>query len=174
LSVVVGYSCILFFAIRIFSLINIPFSPIELIVPYGILICSLDTSFADDQIYCLLSIYIILTTLLGISSIFYYGEGFVVTQTYFMEFKNQIGPLLGIATIISEVLFFNKKSSTMLEKLLLSIIFVLLFISIIMIRNRSSVVGIILIGIIMITMGYFGIFNNIISIIISSLTMNYD
>ena len=74
---------------------SVPF--MDLLIPFGILICSLYTSFNKNQLSRLLVWYAILVAVLGLYSIFHYGEGFLITQLNMVPSKNQIGPMLGIA-----------------------------------------------------------------------------
>jgi len=81
----------------------------ELLIPFGVLICSLNTNFRNSQLSIILLWYVLLSLILGISSIFYYGDGFTITSNYFLAEKNQIGPLLGISTIITGIWVLNEE-----------------------------------------------------------------
>lgn len=197
-SLVILYGFVLAIIIYFFTQNVSDFNVGEIVVPYGVLICSLSTYFTNIQIRRLLRAYIILATILGISSVFYYGDGFIITQSYFLEAKNQIGPLLGIATVMTEVWLVKEQGASIKKRVALFLLFIVLLFSIVFIRNRSSLVGIfgitcllsgsvlrgkktikfyllltfLLIGVIIATLT--GVFDGLIDIFINSLTMNYD
>lgn len=126
----------------------------ELLVPFGILLCSLNTSFNERHLENILTMYTFLAAILGITSIFYYGEGFVITKTYFLKEKNQIGPLLGISAVIAAYRIFNNTQTPKVKSkkyvLVNLIIFFSLISSIIVIRNRSGLLAIAIIVILII------------------------
>lgn len=142
---IITYSLAFFIAITISGSgsINI----FELIIPFGILICSLNTEFSKRELSRFLIWYVLLSTLLGISSIFYYGKGFVITESYFLLGKNQIGPLIGISVIITFLWIFERLQFDLLHNsMILKIILLgLLMSSIIVIRNRSGLLGILIV-----------------------------
>ncbi|MDF2520159.1 MAG: hypothetical protein K0R84_787 [Clostridia bacterium] len=172
----------------------------ELIVPFGILICSLNTNFDEKQLNIILSWYIIISAILGVSSIFYYGEGFTITRNYFLVGKNQVGPLLGISTVIIGIWILDKKQfNTRHNYILLKIgIFILLIFSVLIIRNRSGLVGVVVILTLILLNKYrykiniknllitqviitiifilflLGLFNELIEMFLQSLFYNYD
>lgn len=197
-SLVILYGFVLAIVVYFFTRNISDFNLGEIVVPYGVLICSLSTYFTDIQIRRLLRTYIILAAVLGISSVFFYGSGFIINQNYFLEAKNQIGTLLGVATIIAEVLLVKDQKASVRKKIVLFTLFIGLLFSIVFIRNRSSLVGIfgitcllsgnvlrgkktikfyllltfLLIGFIIATLT--GVFDGLMDIFINSLTMNYD
>jgi len=197
-TVIVLYSFLLNIIIRIFDVnYDIGF---EFMVPFGILICSFNTSLKREQLDKLLIWYIILSIILGVSSIFYYGEGFTITRNYFLRSKNQIGPLLGISTVITYIWIVNKKQFSIKYNYLLIklIMFILLISSIIIIRNRSSLLGIFIVGLLafskeykfkknlkniiiiqfiillVILLSLLGVYNKLFEIIYKSIFLNYD
>ncbi len=175
-------------------------SGFELLIPFGILICSMNTGFNNRQLGNFLFYYILLSVILGISSIFHYGQGFVIEETYFLAGKNQIGPLLGTSTIITSIWIINKDKFDMKSnKPILKItIFVLLMTSILVIRNRAGLVAIFIVLIlaffkeykikkslwnmlitqslliILIILFLLGSFDGVIDAIFNSLFSNYD
>ncbi len=128
----------------------------ELLVPFGILLCSLKTSFNEKQLENIISVYVLLSAILGISSIFYYGEGFLITKNYFLQGKNQIGPLCGISAVITAYRIFNTNNTqynrikNMFYLLYNLILLFSLIASIIVIRNRSGLTAIAIIIILLI------------------------
>lgn len=194
-----------FFLISKFLSFNINVEIIfELLIPFGILLCSLNIRFNKKELKNILGIYIVLSTILGVSLLFYYGEGFTITSSYFLTGKNAIGPLLGTSTIIlSHSLLFAKNdiedikifSKNNFIKLFLLMLLVL---SIIILRNRAGLVGLIvvislmiikkakfkitirsiivfqLILIIILILVLTGSFSKLVSPVWTSFTMNYD
>ena len=172
----------------------------ELIIPFGILLCSLNTEFNNKQLSKLIIWYVIIAALVGVSSIFYYGSGFTITDTYFLEGKNQIGPILGISAIIVLIWIGNNNQiETKYNHLILKILVITLIISsIVIIRNRASLLGILLtftlimskeykfkstirnfliaqfIVIVLVTLFIFGAFNSLIDAVFKSLFLNFD
>ena len=103
---VIFYSIILSFILGINS-----YSMIitEVIIPFGIMLCSLKTDYNKKQLNTFIIIYCIISAIVGLSLIFYYGDGFKITKLYFLDSKNQVGPILGISTIICSVGLINNK-----------------------------------------------------------------
>lgn len=194
------YSFILLFVISLNKITSVPTELLELLVPFGVLICSLNTTFNKRQISKLLIWYIVFSLLLGISLIFYYGEGFTITKIYFLIGKNQIGTMLGISTVILGLWILDKNQLESRLNIIIFkiIIFVLLTASILAIRNRSGLIGIFItlflailkvkkfkltvknfifiqIVLFIIVIGYsIGGFNSLIEIIFKSLFYNFD
>jgi len=148
------YSLILFIINNTFS--NISFNIFELTIPFGILISSMNINYSRRQLSNLLFWYILLSAILGISSIFYYGQGFSITRNYFLTAKNQIGPILGIATIILGIWILDEKQFDIkFNRLIFKLILLfMLLASILTIRNRSGLLGIFIVLIIMLTKEY--------------------
>lgn len=143
-TITIVYTIILSVVISFFGENSI--SILELIIPLGILVSSINTNFNKEQLNRLLKWYIFLALLLGLSSIFYYGEGFTITQNYFLVGKNQIGPLLGISSLITGLWIFDNnqlkdKGNYIILKI---VVFIFLISSIMIIRNRASLVAIII------------------------------
>lgn len=191
------YSIILFF---ISKLTNVEVVILDLIIPFGILLSSLNTDYNKRELSKLLIWYVIFSTILGVSSIFYYGQGFTITQTYFLVGKNQIGPLLGIAIIITGVWIFDKNQINFsINNIFLKVIlFSMLILSIVVIRNRSGLLAVIItlsliilkeynfkktlfnfiiaqgILICLIIMLYLGVFEEFLDMFYKSVFSNYD
>jgi len=172
----------------------------DLMIPFGILICSLYTSFNKNQLSRLLMWYAILVTLLGVSSIFYYGAGFHITQLNLVPGKNNIGPMLGIAAITLVVSIFDKRQFEIRNNYMLFKIALLISIlgSLLAMRNRSGIVAVSLVVLFYLIREYrpkkslktimstllmlvvvfflfrYGAFNNITDMFWKSLTLNHD
>ncbi|MCM3617921.1 O-antigen ligase family protein [Sutcliffiella horikoshii] len=173
---------------------------LELLIPFGLLVCSINTDFNRKQLSGFLIWYIVLALVMGLSSIFYYGEGFTIKELYSVPSKNQIGPILGISTVIIGIWILNKnqlefKFNSLFFKLSL---FFLLLSTILVIRNRASLIAIIitllfylireykfkltvgrvLLGpflvIATILLFYYGTFNGLLDVFWKSITLNYD
>lgn len=125
---------------------------IELLVPLGILLCSKNTKYSSNKLSNIIKGYVFLASLLGIYSIIYYDLGFIITQNYVVKSKNQIGPVIGISAIITMYnVVLNKKNSinNIRYKIFNNTLFVMLFLSLIIFRNRSSILGVIIVGVFM-------------------------
>jgi hypothetical protein len=121
------------------------FDVIEIIVPFGILVCSLSTNFSKKSLHFFLFVYILLSLAMGISTIYYFGEGFVISRdVYIIAYKNQIGPLLGISAIIVGLSMFDRRFLNVkyLGLFLRIIIFALLMGCILTMRNRAGALAI--------------------------------
>ncbi|MCM3602197.1 O-antigen ligase family protein [Robertmurraya korlensis] len=192
------YSFLLFLALIISR--NINMIMFEYIIPFGILLCSLNTKFNSRQLSKFLIWYIILAAILGVTSIFYYNGGYQISARYMIPSKNQIGPIFGISSIIMGIWILNKRILDFkYSYLLLKIgLFVVLLSTILVVRNRASIVAIVitlllfliseykikrtlknliifqsfLIG--MILLITFGAFDSIIEAFWKSMTLNYD
>lgn len=108
----------------------------EMLVPFGIYISSYTTEFTEEEVKKILMWYIVLTLILGFSSIFYYGEGFNITQQYFLSSKNQIGPMIGYGGFISFYIGFYTKDKPMKISMFLSGLSSVILLSVI--RNRTG------------------------------------
>lgn len=129
---------------------NITFEFVELVVPLGILITSMRIQLSIKEIKMLMGLYVLLALLLGIMSVYYYGEGFRLLSTYFLLGKNQIGPILGIAAVIAFHHFaFESNFNSNKDKILafLSIAsFIILFSLIVLILNRTGMFALIIVA----------------------------
>ncbi|MDG6885050.1 hypothetical protein Cp4435_02247 [Clostridium perfringens] len=125
---------------------------IELLIPLGILLSSLNIKFTTKNINKVIDIYVFLATILGVISILYYGVGLEITQTYSIKSKNQIGPVIGIAIIITLYNIFNY-SKREIKGRYYSIInlieFITLFVCLIVFRSRSSLLAVVVLMLIM-------------------------
>lgn len=121
-----------------------PNNLIEIMMPLGILLCSMNTTFSESQLNKSLVGYGILVLIMGLTSIFYYGVGFNILKTYSVSGKNQIGTILGISTIIMGVSLFDKEQIKAKQNFkFIKLVLVLLMLSlIIVIRNRGSIIGV--------------------------------
>lgn len=172
----------------------------EMLIPFGILVCSLNTDFTKKQINHMLFFYVFLATILGLSTVMYYNGGFAISEVYSIPNKNQVGPIIGISSIIIGIKFLNLISSKFNLKLALLyiVMFSSLVTSLLVFRNRSSIVGILITLllyslfklrininyrnlfiyqttiIILFIIVILGGFDNIASAIWTSFTLNYD
>jgi hypothetical protein len=118
---------------------------IELLVPFGILVCSISTNFNKKSLHIFLLIYILLTLIMGLRTLYYYGDGFIISRdVYIIRYKNQIGPLLGISAIIVGLSIFDRRFLNVkyLGIFTKIIIFALLMGCIITMRNRAGALAI--------------------------------
>lgn len=144
-TIIIGYSSI----VQILSLLlDSNFNVMAIfLVPYGIMITSMTVDYSEHNLSKLITRYSIIVAVLGIFSIFYYGEGFTVTRTYLIPSKNQIGPMIGIVSSIMLVRIFNTKhyKKKVYELLLSSIIMISTLSTMIVIRNRSGILSFLLV-----------------------------
>lgn len=168
LSSIIIYAVILYVVNEAFGYGHV--NVFELLIPFGILLCSLYTDFNKEQLGKFLLWQILMSVLLGISSIFYYGEGFKITSRYFLRSKNQIGPLLGISAVITGVWIIDQKQFGLKDTSLIVRIgvFILLVLSLLVIRNRSGVVSV-FITILFVLAKEYGIKRNIKNIVITQI-----
>lgn len=149
------YLILLFIVANLFGVIQAINAVFELLIPFGILLCSLNIKLKKRQLKNILITYAILSAILGCSSIFYYGQGFIILRSYFLTGKNQIGPLLGISAIIMIYSLFGIDSTTNRKRKKSAIIadiilFFIIISSMIVIRNRSGLVAIALVSILIV------------------------
>lgn len=117
----------------------------NLLVPLGFFICSFNSVFSIQYLRKLVRWYVLIVTILSVSSVFYYAQGFTISAVYNIPAKNQIGPMIAIAVMIS---FFSLVNKTFLiykkkDYFLYVVTFILNFSSLLTIRNRSSILGIV-------------------------------
>lgn len=145
LSMVLIYSFFLFLIILILGKTPNPF--LELLIPFGILICSLNTKFSRYELSKLLLFYSLIVALMGVSSVFYYGNGFTIAQEYLVPSKNQIGPMLGISSILLFISIFDKEQYKLKHNYLIIRISLLILTlgALLAVRNRSGILGVIII-----------------------------
>jgi len=140
----------------VISLGKTTYPVMQFLLPFGILICSLNTSFSYNQLGKFLLLYAGLVAVMGISSIYYYGEGFEITQTYTIPLKNQIGPMLGIAAIIGLVGLIDKSQLALKRNYWITkiIIVAISCSALVVIRNRSGILALLLVIIMMLFAEY--------------------
>lgn len=119
----------------------------NLIIPFGILVISINNKFSISALRILLISYSAASTLLGLFSVFYYGSGFTVLQAYLIPSKNQIGPIIGIGLIIQIFLVSQKFTRKLFDifSILLIVSIILNMASLLAIRNRSGILGIVVV-----------------------------
>lgn len=170
------------------------------LIPMGVLIASVNARLEISFIRKLVDWFILLVTFLSVSSILYYVNGFTISATYLIPAKNQIGPMISIAILLSLFTLINKDFLIKKRKnnLFYSVCFLLTFTSLLTIRNRSGILAIafcVLLyflkrikfkyklktwGLIYLTICiilgllYFGYFDRVIDYIWDSFTLNYD
>jgi hypothetical protein len=120
---------------------------VEFLVPLGIIVCALSLDFNKKELNIFIFAYVILALIMGLRTIFYYGEGFVLSRdVYIIHHKNQIGPLLGIAALIMLLSIFDKRilNIKFLGIAPKIIIFALIMGCILVMRNRAGSAAIVL------------------------------
>ncbi|EGP5093648.1 O-antigen ligase family protein [Enterococcus faecium] len=149
------YGILLLFFSVLLSVISIvsgnpEFSTVmELGAALGVLYCSASTHVSERNLSKLVLIYIFLSSLLSIILIYTYNLSFQISEQYLVVGKNQIGPLLSYGLLISlYIILYTKKNMSL--KVLLSILTMISFFTLIMMRNRSSLIAIFIVVIILI------------------------
>jgi hypothetical protein len=77
----------------------------EMIIPFGIILISVNLDFSKKDLSSLLFYYSILVCLMSILSLYYYGNGFSITEIYLIPSKNQIGPMIVFSAIFFLYIF---------------------------------------------------------------------
>jgi hypothetical protein len=148
LFVIAIISTIIINLIRFYLEASISFELIvEFLVPFGIIVCALSLDFNKKELNMFIFVYVILTLIMGLRTIFYYGDGFVLPRdVYIIDNKNQLGPLLGISALIMLLSIFDKKifDIKFLGVASKIIIFTLLMGCILVMRNRAGSLAIII------------------------------
>lgn len=121
---------------------GINYSPfIQLGIPIGIMIISFGANIHRESLNKLLTWFVFLVSIMGLLTIFYYGEGFTLTEQYMVRHKNQIGPMLGFAAIILFDKIFNSLEESKIKNRALNILsFIIIIATLLAIRNRSGIV----------------------------------
>lgn len=114
------------------------------------------SALSDIQIKKIINVFIFLVAILGLISTYYYFGGFIIHQQYLAEGKNQLGVLYGSASTLSLFCFLNK------EKRKHRFIYLGLFALLVMItlanRNRTIILGLIVVSSITIILNFKKIF----------------
>ncbi|MFW3496704.1 O-antigen ligase family protein [Aerococcus viridans] len=166
----------------------------------GVLIASVNARLEITFIRKLVDWFILLVTFLSVTSILYYGNGFSISATYLIPAKNQIGPMISIAILLSLFTLINRDFLIKDRKnnFFYLVCFLLTFTSLLTIRNRSGMLAIAFCvflycltrikfkyklktwGAIYFTfciflgLFYFGYFDRLLNYIWDSFTLNYD
>lgn len=192
---------VLFFNIFVFASVQNLDLLFHFLVPFGIVLCSLNTDFEKQQLNKLLFWYAFIVSILGISTVLYYGPGFTISEFYNIPSKNQVGPIIGHAIlIITFFLLLNKDQMNLkYNYLLIKIgIFGSLFLSLLVIRNRAGLIGLLMVILLIIFTSFRprltlknivsiqvvlilcflffinGYFNSVVDLFWDSLTLNFD
>ena len=124
------------------SEVVVPGSLIEFTLPFLILYIGFKVNLTKDQMSKLILRYMILVTFLGLYIVFYFGDGFHVTQQYFFNQKNTIGPFLGSVVIISLISLLAKNRMVLVSNKILIILFLVNISSLFALRNRAGIVAV--------------------------------
>lgn len=114
----------------------------EMLIPFGILLISLNIEYTNDQIKAVVWAYILIVTIMGIGLVFFYGKTWLITTRYFLESKNQIGPILSITAVISFMLVIERnKSSSIAVKTIALVLLSVNGMMLLIIRSRSALLA---------------------------------
>lgn len=173
---------------------------IHVSLSFVLLFLGYNISISSKQKDKIVAIYIIVTTILGLFVIFFYGDGFNISQQYFLSSKNQVGPFISSSSLICLFsLLINQQKDTLLSnKFFLITMFFINFATLLSIRNRAGIVSLIMclcvyflfkakiimkgktfiiFPIVLLLMGgilYSGIITPVINYVYDSLFLNYD
>lgn len=113
---------------------------IEFVMPFVVLLMGYQSKIGSYQTEKLIRAYLYLVTFLGVFIIFYHGNGFTISSQYFLASKNQVGPFLSSASLISLLLLLNSKTGGSITKNW-SLYFVLFInmATLLSLRNRSGI-----------------------------------
>ncbi|KDR91423.1 hypothetical protein EI18_07865 [Enterococcus hirae] len=141
------------FLLFIYSLLLLAFVPfqqekdylvLEISIPLGIMITSSSYILNTKEKQKFLNFYVLIVTILSLSVVFYYNGGFSISQLYTVPSKNQIGPLIGGAFVIGYISFLERKTNNHFYRIINLILLIILGSTLIAIRNRTGILGIIL------------------------------
>jgi len=110
-------------------------------IPFGILVCSFNIDFSDEQYENLLFSYCIIVTVLALSSVLYYAGSFTIQAIYVIPAKNQLGPMLGIILVILGRCLLKYREYNILKNTINIFMFIAIFSSLLVLRNRSGIVS---------------------------------
>ncbi len=123
---------------------------VEMIIPFGILLSSLFLKYSEKQIYVITSIYVISTIVMGVCIVFYYQGSWVISSQYFLESKNQIGPILAISCITLAYFIFKKNKENSAIVIILSLLgLTVLFSCLLVLRSRGALLSVLVLSVIL-------------------------
>ncbi|QOQ78641.1 hypothetical protein [Aerococcus urinaeequi] len=136
-SMVLIYSALLSFISQNNIILNLG-------IPVFVVLISLGIKFDEEELKKILLLYVVGVTLMGLAVVFYYADGFSITVTYAIPAKNQRGPMIGYAILISFMSVFKDRFHTVrfLNRNVSFILFSLNFLVLLTFRNRASILGI--------------------------------
>lgn len=117
------------------------FSIFEIAIPFGIMIISNNYFFKENEKNTFIKYFIFIATILAVSIVLFYNNGFSISEIYNIPSKNQVGPIIATALLLSICMLFRK---SMID-ILLFLCTILLFVSLLVIRNRSGIVGVMIV-----------------------------
>lgn len=115
------------------------------LIPAGILMTSMATLVSPDSVVRLLRLYAVFALAMGLSTVAADVGGLVLEENYLVLSKNQVGPMVGLAVCFSLVRAFHPRSaqSKLSRARVMEIVIILgLIMCLIVIRNRSGLVGV--------------------------------
>lgn len=119
---------------------------IERLIPFGILIISTSVVYSRKQLLVLIEVYCFMASIMGVSLVSYYGEVWIVSARYFLEAKNQIGPIVAISCIASFlILISERKNIHFIIRMIMFLCFGVSFFVLLMIRSRNALLSVLVI-----------------------------
>lgn len=135
------YSSVLGLISNIFSIENQEL--IDLLIPFFIMMLSFGILNNKYQLKQILFEFVIFSTIMAIYVVLYYAKGFIIAESYITKQKNQIGPIIGLALLVS--IYLINENEEIYNKIMLYIITLLLLGSTLVIRYRSGIIALLLI-----------------------------
>lgn len=115
---------------------------LEFSMPFMILLIGYKSKLSKSDLNKTIQLYMWLVTILGLYIIFFYGNGFEITEQYFFGNKNQVGPFIASVSLLSFMsLAEYENNAGLFKKATLAILFILNTSVLLTLRNRSGLVA---------------------------------
>lgn len=127
----------------------------ELLIPFGILLIAMTINLNKRDFNIIILLYTTLALIMGITNVFYYVGSFQITELYEIPGKNQIGAIIGSSIIIFGVGILKGEFLNNYIKYYFYVGFLILFMCLLVIRNRASIMAILLVLILLFVLRIF-------------------
>jgi len=130
---------------------NVPWSfLLTMAVPLILLLISAGTTLDPGKYVFAVSGYVLLASVMGVATVLSYQIGGAVSVRYMVEGKNQVGPILGIACILALCRLVAREEPLLVKALLGKALYMfalfVLFSSLILVRNRTGIVAVLILA----------------------------
>ena len=127
---------------------------IELLIPLGIILTGYCVILSNKSLDSLAIIYGVSATVMAISLIFYYGQGFLIQRQYIQGItKNQVGPIVVVSIIVFLYRLIGGENNKEKKLIINTFVLLMLFLSIyalLLLRNRAGLAALFFVSIVMI------------------------